>query len=137
MLGTAAGATSGNVMVKQQKTRKSKKTLRAMLEPYETPRSSVNIVATLMDVMFCDAGTTGSVCDALSMMFASYMTTLKRTRQAPGSYQRAREGTEIQHLVRDTPQDASTPVDGTMSCRKTPTFVRRSPTCWLSKQKQH
>ena len=97
------------------------------LNPYETPRSSVNMVAALMDVVFCDAGTTGSVCDALSMMAASYMTTLKRTRQAPGSYQRAREGTEIQHLVRDTPQDASTPVDGTMSCKWIPTSGGRRP----------
>ena len=51
----------------------------------------------------------------------------EKSRQAPGSY-RSTKRNKIQHLIRDTPQDASTPVNGTMSCRS------RSPTCWLSKK---
>ena len=39
-------------------------------------------------------------------------------------------------MVCDTPQDASTPEDGTMSCRRTPTSVGPSPTCWFSHQKK-
>ena len=37
---------------------------------------------------------------------------------------------ELQHLRSDTLQDASTPVDGFMSCMKDPTPVGRSPTAY-------
>ena len=86
-----------------------------------------------MFVLFCDAWNPGSVCDALSMMVSSSMTAL----QAPGSYRRKARNRQKQLLIRDTPQDASTPVNGTLSYRRTPTSVGPSPTCWLSKQKQY
>ena len=53
----------------------------------------------------------------------------------PGSHMSTGRNRKKQLLIRDTPQDASTPVDGTLSCRETPTSVGPSPTCWLSKQK--
>ena len=87
----------------------------------------------MMFVLFCDVWTPRSVCGALSMMVASTMTAQKKSRQANASY-RSTKRNKKKHLIRDTPQDASTPVNGTMSCRRTPTSVGHSPTCWLSKQ---
>ena len=62
-----------------------------------TIRSSNN--SNCLFCLLCDAWTPGSVCDALSMMVASSMTTLKN-RDKPLGLTGARKGTKIQHLIR-------------------------------------
>ena len=47
--------------------------------------------------------------------------TYKKSRQAYGSYRNTRRNRKKQQLlIRDTPQDAPTLVNGTLSCRRTP-----------------
>ena len=66
-----------------------------------------DVLMMILFCLFCDAWTPGSVCDALSMMVSSSTTTLTKNRDKPLGYTGAREGTEKQLLIRDTPQDAS------------------------------
>ena len=65
------------------------------LQPPARPATSDCTSAYVVVCFFvCDAWTPGSVCDALSMMVTSSMTTLTKNRDKPLGYTGAREGTE-------------------------------------------